>query len=71
MGDSGGGGGAAAGQLHRPLPLGVPVGLLCWISGRKKSKTRLSWLLLSKLSMLRRGLIGRELPCLPVTANKF
>ena len=29
-------------RLHRPLPLGVPVGLLCLISGRKKSKTRLS-----------------------------
>ena len=29
-------------RLHRPLLLGEPVGLLCWISGRKKSKTRLS-----------------------------
>ena len=71
MGDPGGVAVQLQRRLHRPLPLGVPVGLLCLISGRKKSKTRLSWLLLSKLSMLRRGLIGRELPCLPVTANKF
>ena len=29
-------------RLHRPLLLGVPVGLLCWSSGSQRSKTRLS-----------------------------
>ena len=27
-------------RLHRPLLLGVPVGLLCWSSGSQKSKVQ-------------------------------